>query len=422
MPNVTETKRPVGVAVVAFLGFNLGGGPISRARSLALGLADAGARARLLAFGDEPPSPGAPSETVQTWRGVPVHCFLPERSLRITTERPLARLWQKWQRDRTYIHQRRLLLAGLERMAALSEIQTVVLHNQQWAASREMLTSCRRSGIKMVQQYVEQHISGDYSGGYLHPHLIRESLHKRFFPRLADGNLVICTYLEQWCRERSVRPCLLIPSLTSTEITPTTEAVEIRAGEPLTFAYIGPGSRRDCIRQMIDAASRLRELELPFRMVLTGLTPQALTLARSQAIGLGVDGSIELNGWQEESVIRRLWRDAPIFMILRTNDRSSRACFPGRVGDYVLHRRALIFTDIPDYNVYFQHKRTAMLVRPEDPVSLADAMEELIRNPSLVEALSRQSSKLATTVFDFRSQGMRLYRWIQDEVHRPSKG
>ena len=267
-----------------------------------------------------------------------------------------------------------------------------------------------------MQQYVEQHIPADYFGGYLHPYLLRGRLHAHLFRGRADGDLVVCSYLDRWCRERSAAPCLIVPSLTSTEVDPLEAPRTISPGAPMTFAYIGPGIRRDCVGQMVRAAALLKSRSVLFRMVLTGLTPAAELRARSLVTAAGVSAEVVVSGWQDERVIRPLWRDASVFMMLRTNDRSSWACFPGRIGDYVLHGKALILSDVGDFPAYFTHRQSAMLVPPEDPVRLADVMTELILHPTLATDIGARAGDLAATTFDYRWQGQRLKRWLDEEI------
>jgi glycosyltransferase involved in cell wall biosynthesis len=411
--------KTLGVAVVAFFGFHLEGGPISRVRGLAWGMSRAGARVHILAFGVEPHATDG-LESRQIWKGIPVHQFCPERSWKITARTSLGRARQKLQRERMQVRQRRRLLSYLEKLGREGSVHVALLHGQQFGQSLEMLAACRKGGIKMVQQYTEQHLPADYKGGCFHPYWIREFLHGRIFPKLADANLPICSFLVDWCRQRSSRPCLMIPTIITPDLEPISVKTDTSHKCPLTFGYIGPGARRDCVEQMIEGARLLKEKALPFRLVLAGLYPSVLERNRTQVKRLGLEGAVELHGWIDESRLRRFWTEIPVFMILRTDDRSSRACFPGRIGEYAAYGRALILTDIPDYNLHFRHRESAMLVAPGGAEGLANAMADLIQSPALVAQLGRAAGALAATTFSSEVRGSELLQWLSSHVVQSS--
>jgi glycosyltransferase involved in cell wall biosynthesis len=139
------------------------------------------------------------------------------------------------------------------------------------------------------------------------------------------------------------------------------------------------------LQHLIDAAARLKSRGHKFRLLIVGgghlmdsLTEQAI------ALGLG-DQHIRFLGWVPEAsdcalpvcdifVQSSLWEAMSVVVL-----------------EAMASGKPMVITSVGENPYVVEHGKTGMLVPPGDPEALADALQELLTDPSLRERLGRNA-------------------------------
>jgi glycosyltransferase involved in cell wall biosynthesis len=71
--------------------------------------------------------------------------------------------------------------------------------------------------------------------------------------------------------------------------------------------------------------------------------------------------------------------------------RHERYTSPIKLYEYMASGRAIVSTDLPSIREVLAHEETALLVRPNDPAAVADAVNRLLSDPELAQRLARNA-------------------------------
>jgi glycosyltransferase involved in cell wall biosynthesis len=410
----------VKVLLVAPYPFGEGGAGIARSRIMAKGLALLGHEAALASF---PPSAGecewVAGRSQFTWEGVPV-TTAGEKPTRARKDRGgLRRLLAGALNDRRQRRRIRDLAAAAGRLLATGKTEVAVQQGQDFQLSWRVLGAARRQGAAFVQQYLESFVAQDAPLGFLTPIYLRQRLHFATIPSRADGNIGISRFLADDLARRSGRPALLLPNPIDADFTARVQPSDRPPAEPYRFNYLGLGNRREQVSLMLQAAARLKAEGLGFRFTLAGLAGTALREYREEAAALGLGPETELLGWQDEAGLQRLLESADAYLLLRGVDRSSIACFPGRLRELPLFGKPILFTEVGDFPLYFRDGESALLVPPDDAAALAEKMRWLVQNPWSGVRIGRGGRAAVEREFDNRLLAARCAGYLEECLRRP---
>ena len=150
------------------------------------------------------------------------------------------------------------------------------------------------------------------------------------------------------------------------------------------------------IREYIEAARRVKSEFPRVRCVLAGPvddSPDAVDPAIIERARM--DGAIEFLG--ELGDVRPAIRDAQVVVLP-----SYREGRPRVILEAMAMGRPIITTDVPGCRETVEHGVNGFLVKPQDAVSLAEAMSEFVRNPSLTAGMADASVEIAKARYDVR--------------------
>lgn len=407
---------PLRVAIMGFYPFGEGGGPISRDRYFALGLNKAGAEAQIFVFAPEEEGEGfrAGDESF-LWQHIPVKTARLAQASPVKRAGLLGRVMTKAIEDRKRRLQIRALLNKFERQVEKAPFDAVIIHNMDLLACLRLWRICRKHGIACIQQYVELHLPSDYKLGVFQPHYLRERLHFVLFPHLSDGDIAISTYLQNACERKTGRKALLVPTLAGIRME-SRRSTSKEARTPFRFSYVGPGARREAVLLILQACARLQGSGQSFVLNLAGLGPKKLKHYRKEAYALNIAEKLAATGWIDNQSLHNLYNETDAFLLLRTADRSSLACFPGRLAEFLDCGKLVILTAIGDFPRYFKDMESAVLVPPDDPVSLSDKMARLIAEPSLATKIGEAGRLVGARNFNHELLGKEVFDYVQQCV------
>jgi glycosyltransferase involved in cell wall biosynthesis len=393
----------VRVVIIGVFPFSeAGGGPAARVRNLALGLHRAGVDVEMMF------TEGAVKCT--SWQQIPVSMIA--RSATGTKDK--RSVWTRVLKQRVHTAAMNAMLAEIERRSHRPD--AVIFYNQDVAYALQTLRACRRLGIAFVQQYAELHLASDYPNGRRNTYWLSEQLHLRIIPRLADGSIVISSYLLAAVGQRSTHDPLLIPTIADV---PAHQGRTLRL--PLTALCVSGGARRDDLEILIAAMVRLKARGGRMRLQIVGLANDALNRLQLLVNDLRLQAHVVLAGHLAYDEFRTTVATADVQILLRTQDRSSVACFPSRLYELFSFGAPVVLSAVGDLPLYFADQREAMLVPPSNAEKLAEVLLWLENHPDKAAAIGRAGNQSARTSFSVDERGHDLARYLNQVCARKAQ-
>ncbi len=379
------------VVLVSLLDLGGNGGGPRRTRQLARLFAAAGARVHLIGYR----SPQADAQAIAA----------PLAADGVATTL-LARDAAGWPHRLRYFAGRPWSRA--ERTALLAAIRTALppagrgvlaLYNQDLVAARALAALGREAGVAFVQQYAEAHVAADFPLGALTGRWWNERQHLRSAPRFSTGSIVISSWLRQAVTAAGGGETILLPSFVDVaEWAPRLEVAAPSRGSEPHLMYVGDGARRDCVPVMLDAVARARRSGLRFRATFVGCAGRAEGVTFVPRVS--------------PAQLATHYRSADAFVLLRTDDQSSRACLPTRLGELLLSARPVVVSDFPDYNVYIRHRENGYLVKDPSVAGVAESIGAALARTPENDAIGRRGKATALEHFDWRAHGGVAAAWL----------
>jgi glycosyltransferase involved in cell wall biosynthesis len=122
---------------------------------------------------------------------------------------------------------------------------------------------------------------------------------------------------------------------------------------------------------------------------------------------------IRLTGWLSDEALQREMASADAFVLLRPDDRESRALFPTRLPEYLATGKPVILSDAGDLAAYVEHGKSAYVLPAGDqPELLAQALIHLSSHPDEARAIGRGGREALMRAFSQEVLGPRLARFL----------
>lgn len=173
-----------------------------------------------------------------------------------------------------------------------------------------------------------------------------------------------------------------------------------RSGEPTRIVALGRLHEKKGFGVLIDAVGLLGMRGMECVCTIAGEGPERQTLeAKIARESLAM--RITLPGWRDEVPTYLVTGD--IFVLP-----SFQEDFPLAVLDAMASGLPIVASAIDGPKDFLVHGKTALLVPPNDPSALADALESMIKDPSLRERLGREARRTAEENYSFEAIGARL--------------
>jgi glycosyltransferase involved in cell wall biosynthesis len=135
---------------------------------------------------------------------------------------------------------------------------------------------------------------------------------------------------------------------------------------------------------------------------------------RDLAAELGVLGRVHFRGFVPHAQVGAELAGAAVAVVpLPDNPMSRYFTSPLKLYEYMAAGLPIVASDLPSLREVLQHEQNALLVRPDDPAALAEAIGRLLADPALGERLRRQAhaavqrwtwSERAASVLSFLSE------------------
>ena len=146
----------------------------------------------------------------------------------------------------------------------------------------------------------------------------------------------------------------------------------------------------------LEALARLRQRGLPARLLPACAGGDQQKVAR-RAAEMGIGDAVHLLGFRNDLPTALSAADAGLFAA-RSSEGTSRA-----VLEWMALGRPVVATDVGCVRELLRDGADGLIVPPENPAALADAMERLVRNPERLRDMGRSARDRAEREYDRRA-------------------
>ena len=159
---------------------------------------------------------------------------------------------------------------------------------------------------------------------------------------------------------------------------------------------------------LVAACAELEGRGVAFRCRILGTGPLEQAL-RQQIESTGMSHRIELPGWMAPEAVVREFAAATVFtMPSRISDTGDRDGIPNVVLEAMAAGLPVVATDVSGIPEAVLHGETGLLVKPDVPKALADALEQIVTNPRLAAELGGSGTTRVRTQFAIEASSRRL--------------
>lgn len=282
----------------------------------------------------------------------------------------------------------------------------VLLYGDTWSILRDAIDRMRRAAVPIVADLNEWNLWNP-----LARMVLDQKLFRRFCVPKLSGIIGISVFWADYARHLG-KPMILLPAMGDDEFA----NLETPNMDVFNLVYVGVLFRRDLPQTMIEGVRLATRRGCNFRLIIVGrrnLFPEAKAILRQLVADPLLRNRVEITGWIEQERLREVYRDAGAFLLLRGNDRESRASFPTRLLEFLASGRPVITSLTDDVALHFQHRHNAWLLPAgHEPEKLADAICHLAVHREEGIRIGRNGRDVANKNFCYRYHGQRLKEFL----------
>jgi glycosyltransferase involved in cell wall biosynthesis len=183
---------------------------------------------------------------------------------------------------------------------------------------------------------------------------------------------------------------------------------------PVVIVSVGRAVEKKGYHILLNALALLRP-KLAFRFVHIGGGEQLGSL-KILCSSLGLDTYVEWKGALPQAEVLALYRKANIFALAcRIADDGDRDGLPNVLVEACSQGLVCVSTYVSGVPELLTNDVNGLLVEPDHPQALADALERLIRDPNLRQRLGQAAEKSVRQQFDYHSSVHQLFDMFQQE-------
>lgn len=207
------------------------------------------------------------------------------------------------------------------------------------------------------------------------------------------------------------RPTLILPSGTDCHIPPGRDVLADDGSRDIDILYVGKFQDRKGVRLLVEALAQLGDYTL---WLVGGRDEQCRDLrefARAQGIP---DERLQVPGYIEPARVRELFLRARVGACPLPAGQSRVAddfTSPMKVLEMMASGTPIVATDLPSIREILQHDQTALLVGPNDPTALAEALRRLLTDRPLATRL-RSRALQEVQAYSWESRGRKLLDFL----------
>lgn len=275
-----------------------------------------------------------------------------------------------------------------------------------------LLRCAKQIGFKLVFDIVEDYdLALHISGSFKHRIRIRFIQYaNRVMKNLANGLIVISLHLQRKYSGKGT-PLHLLPISVDITQYPETPA---RFSDPVVMFYAGSFGHKDGVPVLLDAFEKLAAKNDRIKLVLTGKDTDEMMAKLHERLNVMPFGDrVVYMGYLDDVDYYAELGRADILCVPRIDSGYANAGFPFKLGEYLATGKPVIASAVSDIPSLLADKVDAMLVPAGDSDAIEKVVTDLLSDPAQAFRMGANGRKVATRLFDYKSQGDDVYRFIR---------
>lgn len=238
--------------------------------------------------------------------------------------------------------------------------------------------------------------------------------------KYAMGLIVISEPILEFYRSKGVAEgrLFLLPILVDVEqyAQPVQDQVDRLAGKQYLLNS-GSFTEKDGVPYLIRAFGKIADRYPKLHLVFTGHVPEAERKAAVRYIGdRAAVNRIIFTGFLQRQEMIWCYQNAVALLSCRSNSPYANFGLSTKLGEYLASGTPVIATRVGDTTRYLTHGTDALLAQPEDAMSIATCMEQVMDSPALARTLGERGQQLARRMFDYRNYSAPLMLFVSSRM------
>jgi glycosyltransferase involved in cell wall biosynthesis len=219
--------------------------------------------------------------------------------------------------------------------------------------------------------------------------------------RLCTGVACITQELADKLRGWKYRPStiLVAPNVKHGSSVVSSSTMSHGAGEFVLFYGGALDEEKEALFELLQAALSLSQRHPSLRIFVAGSGRSATKLS-SYLAQQENSQLVTYAGQLPWSQLRELLANADLCVVLKRHHTANLYNFPNKITDYMAQGKAMLVSDLPLHRRLFEDRVSALFAQPEDPASIARAIDWAITNRLLLTEIGRRAASLLRTQLD----------------------
>jgi glycosyltransferase involved in cell wall biosynthesis len=174
---------------------------------------------------------------------------------------------------------------------------------------------------------------------------------------------------------------------------------------------VGKFAPRDAPQLLIEAIAILAHRRLPMVLDVVGYyegTEAGRRFARLCSEDADLRRVVRFRGTLSDAALAEQLRSSDGLVLTRRNARPEKLSFPTRLVEYLRYGRPVLVSDVGDVSRYLRDGREAVLLDPENPFKIAEAIAGLILRNDRGAEIGRRGREAGARAFDRKKHAARL--------------
>ena len=222
---------------------------------------------------------------------------------------------------------------------------------------------------------------------------------------------------------------LLKPNAIATSLFPVSDRVDPTPGDPFRIVCVSRIEPKKGLLGAVDAMAALRARGIPVQLHLVGQADETESsrqyerALRRRLVELELEGSVRLHGRQDLDGVRRLLASANLFIAPFVElDNGDKDGIPTALLEAMATGMPAIVTDAGSILEVVENGRDGIVVPQNDPLALADAIQDLVEDPERRRWLGSHAAEKVRRRFDVKACEKEFHERVGRLVsarHRP---
>lgn len=295
----------------------------------------------------------------------------------------------------------------LKKRKRLNYLDVAILSTNSFSSVFYYVLISKILGFKTILNHVEYY-SAIKKKWYQAGTKLNHFLYDAYAPKIVNGVFPISDFLiDRLKKTAPEKPFLKIPTLTDLDRFNHVQALQ----DGTYFLFCGSAIYKDVIAFIIDSFNLLRSKDVSLWLVVNGNESDVNYVKNYINRSPKKDNIIFLTKLSQHQLYQ-YYKTAMALLIPLRPTYQDIARFPHKFGEYMASGNPVITTNYGEVKNYFQDGKNMLIANEYAVSAFSEKMDFVINNRELAKEIGVNGKHLASRIFDYRSKGKEISRFI----------